>query len=253
MTEIALTRLLEMILLPPGGPLLLVLALLIPGTRTRMRTLLLGLGIVTLYLSATPFVTSILTAGLEPNWAPITFPTRPGAIVILGGPDASFDAAEYGGDTAGPMMLSRLRYGAKLHRDTRLPIAVIGGDALGRGSPASLYMKAILENEFKVPVYWQDGRSKHTADNARYAAELLAAHGISHIYLVTHSWHMRRARALFERSGLRVTPAPTAFTTQGPLEQGMLALIPRADAISANNRALHEWIGLAVAWAWQPR
>ena len=52
-------------------------------------------------------------------------------------------------------------------------------------------------------------RASHsTADNARYTAELLARRGIDEVIVVTCDWHMARARAAFERAGLRVVPWP---------------------------------------------
>jgi uncharacterized SAM-binding protein YcdF (DUF218 family) len=40
---------------------------------------------------------------------------------------------------------------------------------------------------------------------------MLKQEGITHIYLVTHFWHMPRAQGVFEKYGLKVTPAPMDF------------------------------------------
>lgn len=121
---------------------------------------------------------------------------------------------------------------------------VIGGDGQGRGTPAAVYMKEILEKDFRVPVRWNNGKSLHTFDNARYAQQVLSKEGIKNIYLVTHSWHMRRAQKAFQSQGLGVIPAPTSFTTENQLGTGIYALIPRSQAMELTNRALHEWVGL---------
>jgi uncharacterized SAM-binding protein YcdF (DUF218 family) len=44
-----------------------------------------------------------------------------------------------------------------------------------------------------------------------FSAKILKQEGIAHIYLVTHFWHMPRAQAVFEKYGLKVTPAPMGF------------------------------------------
>lgn len=46
--------------------------------------------------------------------------------------------------------------------------------------------------------------SLDTRDNARFAAALLRRRGISHVALVTCSWHLPRAARAFEAAGLEV-------------------------------------------------
>ena len=81
------------------------------------------------------------------------------AIVILGG-GTYFEAPEYGDHTVNRYGLERIRYGAYLHRYTRKPILVTGGDLLGIGSSEAGQMKSVLENEFQVPVKWTEDASK---------------------------------------------------------------------------------------------
>ncbi len=49
--------------------------------------------------------------------------------------------------------------------------------------------------------------SHSTRENAKYAAELLRARGIETVELVTCSFHMRRAKLLFEHAGFSVIAA----------------------------------------------
>jgi uncharacterized SAM-binding protein YcdF (DUF218 family) len=61
--------------------------------------------------------------------------------------------------------------------------------------------------------------SLDTRDNARFAAALLGRHGLDEVVVVTCSWHLPRARALFTRAGLRVAAGvgvepPEASTVQ---------------------------------------
>ncbi len=49
--------------------------------------------------------------------------------------------------------------------------------------------------------------SLDTHQNATQAARVLAARGVSEVVVVTCTWHLPRATALFERAGLRVVQA----------------------------------------------
>lgn len=250
MTEIAYTRLIEMLILPPGGPLLLMaVGVLLWHRYRKLSKGLLISGALLLYVLSTPLMARLLASGLEPV-TPLEVESidqySADAIVVLAGPDDYPDAPEYATDTVGPKMLTRLRYAAYLQRKTALPLIVVGGDAMGRGIPAAVNMAQILTEEFGVPVTRGDGRSKHTFDNAHYAYEVMQDLNGERILLVTHAWHMRRAQAAFEARGLTVIPAATSFQTDGELSQGLFALIPRPAAMDTSYWTIREWLGLAV-------
>ena len=83
--------------------------------------------------------------------------------------------------------------------------------------------------------------------NTAEEAELMKANGVDAIALVTSAWHMKRARMLFERSGLKVFSSPTdfemTFVAENPLEIG--DFFPSHDGLSRNTLAIKEWIALA--------
>ena len=60
--------------------------------------------------------------------------------------------------------------------------------------------------------------------------------------LVTSALHMRRARAEFERAGLKVIPAPTDFEALGRTTEPR-DWLPSADALDGSGRAFKEWVG----------
>jgi uncharacterized SAM-binding protein YcdF (DUF218 family) len=95
-----------------------------------------------------------------------------------------------------------------------LPILISGGapDATSSNelTEAELTQK-VLNNEFQVQARWVEKQSRTTEENAAFSAKMLKQEGIAHIYLVTHFWHMPRAKAVFEKYGLKVTPAPMGF------------------------------------------
>jgi len=216
-----LKKTLAALILPPAGPLLLVLfgLWLSRAGRNRRRqyggVVLATLGLLSLMLLSLPIVGDALMAPLESN-PPISAAQlqRVQAIVILGG--GSYHAApEYGGDTVGYTTLERIRYGARLARESRLPLLVTGGAPFG-GRPEAESMREALEADFGVKVRWVEAASRDTAENAGLSAPLLKAAGITRIALVSHAWHLPRAIPLFEQQGLEVAPAPTAYSTGSP-------------------------------------
>jgi len=239
-----LKKLLATLVLPPAGPLLLaVLGLLLLRRRPRLGRALAWGGLVLLWLLATPAVTKPMLAALEDIPAlDLAQAKNAQAIVVLGG-GSTWAAPEYGGDTVSRWSLERLRYAARLHRDTGLPLLVTGGAPLG-GVPEGRSMRDALERDFGVRVRWVEDRSTDTRDNARMSAALLKEAGVGRVLLVTHAWHMRRAQAAFAAAGLDALAAPTGYETTGPLTA--LDFLPRPGGLWAGHVAMNEWLGRLV-------
>ena len=164
------------------------------------------------------------------------------AIVILSG-SRSRGAPEWGGETVRAFTLQRVRYGARLARETGLPILVTGGKPGGGRHAEAELMRDLLRDEFGVAPRWIEAASDTTYDNARLSAALLLPAGIERVLLVTDAWHMPRARPAFERLGLKVTPAPTGYLGQAALRP--LDLVPNAESLRIAHIALREWLGIA--------
>ncbi len=245
-----LKKLIAALILPPAGPLLLaLLGLWLTRAKSSQRDAqrwrwqhaglwLATLSLLGLLVLSLPFVGNALMAPLEPH-PPITQAQlqRAQAIVVLGG-GSYHSAPEYGGDTVGYTTLERLRYGARLARQSHLPLLVTGGAPFG-GRPEAESMREALQSDFGVKVRWVEAMSRDTAENASLSAPMLKAAGITRIALVSHGWHLPRAIPLFEKQGLEVTPAPTAFSTGSP--SLVEDLLPRA--MVRSRQALNEYLG----------
>lgn len=230
------------LLLPPGCLLVLAAAgALALRRRPRLGKSLIALASVALYALATPYAADALTRGLQPP-ARDPLADRSGrAIVVLGG-GSYLSAPEYGRDTVGTSTLARLRYAAHLHRASKLPVLVAGGAPLGNASTEAEQMARVLESDFHVPVKWLEKGSRNTLENARMSYRVLAAEGIRSVYLVTHAWHIPRARLAFERAGFSVIAAPTQYATRYRLT--VVDFLPSASALSSSSRVFHELIGI---------
>lgn len=239
-----ITNLIAAFLQPPLS-LLLLLAL---GTwqlehRPRLARTLLITAFSLLWLCSTPYFAEGALHLLEARTATLDDRHQEAdAIVILGG-GTYFHAPEYAGhDTISDAALVRLRYGAKLQRETGKPILVTGGKPLGNDVSEAQQMRTALEQDFQVPVRWTEDASDNTLENARYSYQILQKAGIRNIYLITHAWHMPRSAEIFRRAGFDVTEAPTAFTTR--YRTDLLAFVPSAEALRDSRIFVHEVIGL---------
>ena len=237
-----LKKLLSAWLLPPLGLLVVALTALLFFRRKKFG-ILIGAGSLALALGMSlPIVADNLSRTLE--GVPITKEElqRAEAIVVLGC-GVYYGAPEYGGDTVSRYSLERLRYAAKLARESKLPVLVTGGRVYG-GRPEGELMKRALESEFAVPVRWVESQSRDTAENAMLSAVTLKQEGIARSALVTHAWHMPRAVVEFTKQGLLVSPAPTGFAAQGATL--FESLLPSAGAFERSANAIREWVGIAV-------
>jgi len=91
-------------------------------------------------------------------------------------------------------------------------------------------------------VVWVEEGSRNTFENAQLSAALLKPAGIERIYLVTHAWHMRRARIAFEHAGFTVIPAPTGFATRFKLT--VVDFLPDARALHDSGVFFREGVGI---------
>jgi uncharacterized SAM-binding protein YcdF (DUF218 family) len=243
------TNFIAAFLLPPLSLLLLLaLGIIMPYRGRKLGKLLILGAFSLLWIASTPYFAEGALHLLEEQTTPLDSrhpneqPLAAEAIVILGG-GTYFSAPEYAGrDTIGDATLVRLRYGAKLQRETGKPILVTGGKPLGNSISEAQQMRAALEEDFRVPVRWTEDESENTLENASHSFLILQQAGIHKIYLVTHAWHMPRSAEAFRHAGFEVVEAPTAFTTR--YQTDLLTFLPQATAMRDSKIFVHEVIGL---------
>ena len=229
-------------LMPTLAPLLLALAgFLVRKSRPRLAVALMVLGWGSIAVLSTPFAGNGLLSLLEPPYDdPLRRPAD--AIVVLGA-GMYVNAPEYGGgDSVNNYSLERLRYAAQLHRRSGKPVLVTGGAPFGNATPEAAVMTAVLQDEWGVPVAWSETKSINTLENASLSDAILGPAGIRRIYLVTHAWHMPRARFAFERSGFEVIPAPMRYTTR--FRSDLFIFLPSGDGMFQSAVFCRELLGL---------
>ena len=193
-----------------------------------------------------PSVTSILmsTIQYEPSLADNDIRkalSDVDALVLLGGGRRTA-ATEYSQDTVSALTLERVRCAAWIAKRTGLPLIVSGGKLGDEAKSEAELMQDILQKEFVVIVDYVEGGSRNTFENARYTTEILGNHKMNKIALVTHAWHMPRAKKAFKYFGVDVVAAPTAFYGSYT-EWQATDLVPSTDALYYSSLAIHEIVG----------
>ena len=244
--------LLTALLLPPLAPLLLaVLGLFLAFTKRRGGLLLVSLALALLWLLSCHGSAVWLARHALPQFPPLSAATlrtsQVQAIVVLGG-GLLPEAPEYGEPQPRAQTAARLRYGVWLARQSGLPLAFAGGvgwaaEGAQQASEAAVAAR-VAQQDYGVTLRWLEAQSRDTSGNARLMAPLLQHDGVQRIALVTDAWHMPRALAAFERTGLGVTPAPMGYVR--PVENDLLQWMPSAYGLLASREVLRECLALAV-------
>jgi uncharacterized SAM-binding protein YcdF (DUF218 family) len=235
-----LKTLLKTFILPPGGPLLLVLfGILLLKRRPRLARVCLVAGLASLWLLSTPLVSDALT-GLAERYPPLDFQqaSKAQAIVILGGGGQRGLAPEYAGPAAEPLLLERLTYGAYIARKTGLPVLVTGFHIEAHA------MHDTLQRNFGIEARWVDDQAYDTFQNAQNSSRLLKADAVNRIILVTRATHLWRSVQEFTAAGLEVVPAPTGMLA--PRDLGIYRWLPNPDALLRSHMAVYELAGEPV-------
>ncbi len=235
-------------LLPPGI-LLILLALGLLFWRRSLGPTLVLVAALALYLLSIPQTSTWLAAPLESDStaepASIQGGDAGAILVFLAG--RNHRAPELGGaDGLSALSLQRLHHAVRLHRATGLPIVLSGGAVERPGQDALATLAAReLQDVYGITPWLVETDSRNTRENAFDSARLLAERGIDHVILVTHAWHMKRARYSAETAGLRVIPAGTGFiATAGDLPGQAADWLPNAKSLWRNRNLLHEYLGL---------
>ncbi len=257
-----LSKLLPLFVYPLGMACVLLAVTLVIRRHPQWQTRLIAVTLALLWLGGNRIVAMTLARSLEWRYAPSpgtasTIP-RADAIVVLGGatrtPGYPRPTAEV--NEAG----DRLLYAAWLYNQGAAPIIVLSGGAapwIGPAGPPEAEVMAGLLQRMGVPetALLLEPGSWNTYENAEASLDILKAHDIKSIILVTSAIHMPRAHATFAYPEIDVTPAPTDFWvsqaewdyyTQPKLSIQLMNLLPSSQDLTLTTQAIKEYIGMVV-------
>ncbi len=206
-------------------------------TRRRGRRALLA-GVVLLWLAALPPMSWVLLAPLEAGqlgYVPVDRPVA--AIAVLG---AGYHPVAGRPPTGQVSAASVVRVAeamriARLHPEARVHCSGWGGRFGGSNARAACDIGISMGLAATRVVLHPDAR-----DTEEEALAVRRAVGDGEVVLVTHAAHMPRARALFERCGVRVIPAPTGHVS--PADPGW-SPVPGSFSLATTTAAWREWLG----------
>lgn len=244
-----LKPLLTNLVMPPAGPLLLILLGAWLTRSRRWAWVMVGTGAVMLWVLSCQATADGLNQWLLKSYPPVSaLQLRDSqAIVVLGG-GVKLKAPEYGEPILHNEAHMRLRYGIHLARQTRLPLVFSGGKGWAAPeqqtfSEADVAVRT-LQLDAGMRFAWVDEQSRDTRENAELSYAQLAPKGITRIALVTNDWHMQRSVRHFEQAGFVVHPAPMGYV-QPPL-RWETDYLPSGHGLTATRHVLREWLGQLV-------
>lgn len=245
------------VLLPPAPLLLLLAALaLLPWRGGRLVRLLVLACAVALWLLGTPagghWLVQVLTQPPPPLSAAqrlaLVGADNTAILVLGGGRDVAVPEYDNAPDLV-PLGLARLRYGAWLARQTRLPLGYSGGvgHAAAAGVSEAQIAALVARRDHGLPLRWLEDRSRDTRENARYSVAMLHASGVRQIVLVTDASHQRRALANFRQAiadqGWPITVLPAPMNMPRPGTADLFDWVPTPRGLQQSWMAVYEWIG----------
>ena len=205
-------------------------------------------------VAAIAFVGALSLAACLDSWGHRDEPmAQADAIVVLG-------CALQADDTPGPSLAARTRHAVELWRQNRAPMLLFSGDD-STFRPSQAEAAAHYAEHLGVPAsaILAEGKSRDTWENAELSAQILHAHHLERIILVSDPSHVWRARRHFQHFGLEVAVSGALEADElGPSLRVMKALSGMevtltAVLLLAAVRALHlrtwalagVWLGLA--------
>ena len=240
-------RVLQFLLLPPAGCLLLMAFgfFVIRGWRMLGR-LFIAAGFVLLYLVSIGPVTDALLKPLEAGFPPLRVArAKPeaGAVVVLSGGVRDLSWLELS-PAPSETSLERLVAGVMLAQKNRVPLVLVGGsgDPSKDGVSEARAMAGVAsELGMRGGTIIVEERARNTLESARAVKRLLKGR---RILLVTSAYHMQRAAGLFKKQGFDVVPAACGYRAE-QRTRSFISFIPRAENLYYSSSALAEYISLA--------
>ncbi len=243
-----LTKVLQLLLLPPGIFLILMaVGFFIRKDCRLLGRLLMVSGYLLLYLSSISPVAGALIRPLESTYAPLKetpVTIKADIIVVLGGGvrDLSWlglapDPSETG--------IERVVQGVRLYRSTHIPLMMVGGngnpgkeDDISEAGAMSRVAKSLGVPERELTII---GKARNTLESAEAVRQRLKG---NRIILVTSAVHMRRAVGMFRKKGFEVIPATCGYRGERGT-RSFYSFIPQADNLDYSASALSEYLSLA--------
>ena len=246
---ITLSKFLPQLIYPFNLALLLIFAALLLIIFGRRRSGLCSgfLAVMILAVCSSPLSLALYREH-ELKYPPVPVSASPAAdaIVVLGG-DVGIPVPPR---AESQLHGNRLLHGFRLFKAGKAPLILLtGGNVFAQeGLEAEVvYGKAILA-DWGIPedAMMVETKSRNTHQNAIHSLETLEAKGVDRILLVTGSFHMPRAAAVFRHVGFEVIPSPSNFSVTDYRRPKLIDWWPSLGNLGQAKAVIHEKLGIFV-------
>ena len=210
---------------------------------------LVGLGLLVVWIPATPLVADGLQGTLESAFPPAPVAEAPSAdaIVVLGGAIGAPRPPRVYPDLSGAA--DRVWHAARLYRAGKAPVIVASGGTLPwrdqRFREAEAMQSLLTTWGVPADAVLLESQSASTYQNATNTSKIAERRGFDRVLLVTSALHMRRALATFRAAGVSAVPAATDYRVVHG-RTTLLDVVPDAGALRASTAAIREYVGYVV-------
>lgn len=232
----------KVLLLPPGGIILLLLISLWLGRKGRLLVLLATLSLYGLSTSAAVHWLSGRVEVVAPSTPDEIKRIGADALLVLTAAADLNNPELKGGHRPSPMGLERLNYALSLHRQTELPIIITGGRLTHDSLPlARIYAAWLLEQGVEPLAI--ETRSANTWENLAHSKALMKELQIDRVAIVTHAYHMPRAMQTAESLDMDAVPAPFGYMHKYFESNSVTNWLPFPENLVRSYLLSHELIG----------
>ncbi|MEM9833918.1 MAG: YdcF family protein [Bacteroidota bacterium] len=235
-------------LVMPITLVVLVFLLYVFWKRYRKLLFITGLGLLLLFTNT--FLSNLLLLTWEVPPRPIASLPQYPVGVVLGGVTVDKeprDRSHVVGDA------DRILHAVQLYREGKIKkILLTGGSGklLVDSIPEAVSLQRILRNA-QVPEadILVEAASRNTRENALNSWKVLQENGItSKVLLITSAYHMRRAKACFEKVGVPIDIFPVSMRSQEIQFTPDWLIIPNSGAIGNFEVVIREIVGTVAYW-----
>ena len=226
------------------SPLGLVVSLLLISVLVRRRGPAV-VGVLVLLVSALPLTSDRLWEALEAEYPyrPIESVENADAVVMLSGMLGDIETDEgvvtQWGDA------DRFMTGVDLVKAGKAPLIIFTRGQwpwLNLPPEGEVLARRAISMGIREKQILLTGIVTNTADEAAEVKTLMEFGGMRRVILVTSSYHMPRAKMLFDRAGIVSIPYPTDFQSSGG-QSDWMSFVPSAHGLNRTSEAIREFIG----------
>lgn len=235
-------------------PLTVILILIVGGTvflKRKWGKRSLWAGILLLLFFTNPFLSNLALLAWEPEFKDFDqIENHEIGIVLTGVTNLSKTAYDRTFFNKGA---DRITHALQLYRMGKIKkILITGGQGLNPVNPQSeakllqnfLIMTGVPETDVLI-----EDQSKNTAQNAAFTKTFLGQQNIStgqEFLLITSAFHMYRAKACFDKAGLKTQTFPADYYSHDIKYDLPALLYPEAESLTYWNKLTKEWLGIVM-------